>query len=160
MSIDQKNQKMIYTIERAKLITDQLRKFADSYAYMVAGQFANIDFWIDETLNSIRAIDQHNVRFEKMCEAQKEWIEEKNVRVPDYCYICNGICELSEQHYKKPELHKQRAKNEKKEARKKLVNSAYYFLVRCFKIGLLNEEELKGYCNQIGTSVDLDDLKK
>ncbi len=160
VSIDQKNQKMIYTIERAKLITEQLRKFVDSYAYMVAGQFANIDFWIDETLNSISAIDQHNVRFEKMCEAQKEWIEEKNVRVPDYCYICNGICELSEQHYKKPELPKQRAKNEKKEARKELVNSAYYFLVRCFKIGLLNEEELKGYCNQIGTSVDLDDLKK
>lgn len=151
---------MIYTIEKANLISERLRKFTDSYAYMVAGQFANIDFWIDEITNSIKAIDEHNLRFEKMCEAQKKWVEEKNVRVPDYCHICNGICELSEQHYKKPELPKQRAKTEKKESRKELVDSAYYFLVRCFKIGLLSKEEFKEYCNQIGTSVDLNDLNE
>lgn len=151
---------MIYTIEKANLISERLRKFTDSYAYMVAGQFANIDFWIDEITNSIKAIDEHNLRFEKMCEAQKKWIEEKNVRVPDYCHICNGICELSEQHYKKPELPKQRAKSEKKESKKELVDSAYYFLVRCYKIGLLKEEELKDYCNQIGTSIDPFDLDK
>ena len=150
---------MIYTTKRAILITKQLRKFTDSYAYMVAGQFANIDFWMNETVSSIRAIDEHNMRFEKMCEAQKKWIEDKNVSVPDYCSICNGICELSEQHYKKPELPRNRAKNEKKESRKELIDSAYYFLVRCFKIGLLNQEELKGYCSKIGTSIDPYDLK-
>ncbi|NRB64917.1 MAG: hypothetical protein HRU40_18165 [Saprospiraceae bacterium] len=151
---------MIYTVERANLISEQLRKFTDSYAHMVAGQFANIDFWIDEVINSVRAIDEHSMRFEKMCEAQIKWIEEKEVRVPNYCHICNGICELSEQHYKKPELPKNRSKGEKKESRKKLVDSTYYFLIRCFKIGLLNEEELKIYCNKIGISVDLYDLKK
>ena len=57
---------MNYTIERAYLISEQLRKFTDSYAHMVAGQFANIDFWIIETVGAIRAIDEHNVRFEKM----------------------------------------------------------------------------------------------
>lgn len=150
---------MIYTIERANLISKRLRKFTDSNDYMVAGQFANIDFWIEETVNSIKSIDEHNVRFKKMYEAQKKWIDEKNVSVPDYCDICDGICEFSDQHYKKPELPKQRAKNEKKVSRKELVNSAYYFLVRCFRIGLLNEEELKDYCNQIGTSIDVYDLK-
>ncbi len=151
---------MIYTIESANLIAERLRKFTDSHDYMVAGQFANIDFWINEVVNSIRAIDEHNVRFEKMCEAQKEWIEEKNVRVPDYCHICNGICELSEQHYKKPEPPKRKAKSEKKEARKELIDSAYYFLIRCYKIELLNEKELKNYCSQIGTGVDSFDLSK
>jgi len=151
---------MIYTIEKANLISERLRKFTDSYAYMVAGQFANIDFWIEEITNSIKAIDEHNLRFEKMCEGQKEWIEEKNVLVPDYCHICNGICELSEQHYKKPELPKQRAKREKKEARKELIDSAYYFLIRCFKVDLLDEEELKNYCTRIGTSIDPFDLDK
>ena len=68
---------MIYTVERANLISKQLRKFTDSYAHMVAGQFANIDFWIDEVINSVRAIDEHSMRFEKMCEAQIKWIEEK-----------------------------------------------------------------------------------
>lgn len=151
---------MIYTIERASLIAQQLRKFTDSYAYMVVGQFANIDFWIEETISSLKAIDEHNLRFEKMREAQRQWIEDKNVRVPDYCYICNGICELSEQHYKKPELPSIRASTEKKEARKELIDSVYFFLVPCFKIGLVNKEQLEGYCHQIGTSIDPYDLKR
>ena len=150
---------MIYTIEKADLISQQLRRFTDNYAFMVARQFANIDFWMNEVLSALKAIDEHNLRFEKMCEAQTEWVEEKNVRIRDYCAICDGICELSTQHFKKPELPKNRATNEKKAARKELIDSAYYFLIRCFKIGLLNEIELKDYCNQIGTSVDLDDLE-
>lgn len=150
---------MIYTIEKANLITEQLKKFTDSYAHMVAGQFINIDFWINEAISALKAIDEHNARFDKMYEAQKKWIDDKNVRVPDYCFICNGICELSTEHYKKPELPKRKAKNEKKEARKELVNSAYYFLIRCYKIDLLNEKEFKTYCNLIGTSIDPYDLK-
>ena len=48
----------MYTLERAHLISEQLRKFTDSYAYMVAGQFANIDFWINETANSLKTIQK------------------------------------------------------------------------------------------------------
>jgi hypothetical protein len=150
---------MIYTIEKANLITKQLKKFKDSYAYMVAGQFVNIEFWINEVENAIVAIDEHNIRFAKMYEAQERWIDEKNVRIPDYCYICNGICELSTEHYKKPELPKQRAKNDKNDSRKDLINATYYFLVRCVKLELLNEKQFKEYCNRIGTSIDINDLK-
>lgn len=57
---------MIYTIEKANLVSEQLRKFTDSYAYMVAGQYANIDFWINETISAIQAIDEHNNRFNNM----------------------------------------------------------------------------------------------
>ena len=150
----------MYTLERAHLISEQLRKFTDSYAYMVAGQFANIDFWINETVNSLKAIDGHNARFENMYNAQKYWIDEKNVKVPDYCFICNGICELSHEGYIKPELPKKRARIEKTETRKELVNAAYYFLVRCYRIGLLNQVEMKNHCDKIGTSIDPYDLKK
>ncbi|UPQ79349.1 hypothetical protein M0M57_00580 [Flavobacterium azooxidireducens] len=94
-----------------------------------------------------------------MYEAQEKWIEEKNVKISEYCYICNDICELSKEHYKKPELPKQRAKNDKNDSRKELVNAAYYFLVRCFKLELLNENLLRGFCDQIGTSIDPNDLK-
>ncbi len=41
--------------------------------------------------------------------------------------------------------------------RKEFVNSAYYFLVRCFKIGLLDETEMKNYCDIIDTGIDLFD---
>ncbi len=150
---------MIYTVEKANLITIQLNKFKDSYAFIVAGQFANIDFWINEVESTIKAIDEHNIRFGKMYNAQEKWIEEKNVKIPDYCYICNGICELSDEHYKKPELPKQRAKNDKNDSRKELINATYYFLVRCLKLELLNKKLFQEYCNRIGTSFDPNDLK-
>ncbi len=150
---------MIYTIEKAILVTKQLQKFTDSNDYMVAGQFANIDFWISEVVSAIKTFDEHNMRFHKMYEAQKNWIKENNTTVPDYCHICNGICELSIEHYIKPELPKRRFKNEKKEARKELVDASYYFLIRCFKTGLLNKEEIDCLCDKIGTSIDPYDLK-
>lgn len=151
---------MIYTIEKAILVTEQLRKFTDSNDYMVAGQFANINFWIDEVASAIKALDEHNSRFNTMYETQKNWIEEHNTKIPDYCFICNGICELSVEHYVKPELPKRRFKNEKKEARKKLVDSGYYFLIRCFNMELLNKEEINDFCDKIGTSIDSYDIKK
>lgn len=150
---------MIYTIKKANLVAEQLRKFTDSYSYMVAGQYANIDFWIAETISSLKALDDHNNRFKKMYNAQNDWIEEKNVKVPDYCFICNGICELSHDGYRKPELPKLRSKSEKKESRKNLVDSFYYFLIRCYKVGLLNEEEMNAFCKEIGTSIDPQDFK-
>lgn len=150
---------MIYTIEKANLLTKQLNKFKDSYAFIVAGQFANIDFWINEVENSLTAIDEHNNRFKKIYQAQEIWIEDKNVRIPDYCFICNGICELSTEHYIKPNLPSQKFDAEKKEARKELVNATYYFLIRCVKLDLLNKQLLKEYCERIGTSIEPIDLK-
>ena len=150
---------MIYTVEKARLISEQFRKFTDSYAFMVAGQFANLDFWVEETKSALKAIDEHQLRFDRMYNTQKIWIEEKQVTIPDYCPLCDGICELGIQHYKKPELPKRKAKSEKTESRKELVNSAYYFLLRCYKIGLLDQETFNEYCEQIGTSIDPNDLK-
>lgn len=150
---------MIYTVERAALITTQLKKFTDSYAFIVAGQFANLDFWIDEVVSAKMALDGHKARFDKMYEAQINWIEKKQVRVPDYCHICNGICELSHERSVKPTLPKNRFSSQKKESRKELIDSAYYFLVRCHKLGLINEKEIKEYCDIIGTSIDPSDLK-
>jgi hypothetical protein len=150
---------MIYSVEKAILLTKQLNKFKDSHAFIVAGQFSNIDFWINEVETSIKAIDEHDSRFNKMYEAQEKWIENKNVKIPDYCYICDGICELSNEHYKKPELPKQRAKNDKKDSRKELINATYYFLIRCLKLELLNEKQFKEYCYRLGTSIDPNDFK-
>lgn len=151
---------MIYTIERANLIIKQLQKFTDSYNHMVAGQFANIEFWVQETASALKAIDEHKTRFKKMYEAQKYWIDEYDVKVPDYCHICNGICELSVEHYVKPQLPKHKANIEKAETRRELVDALYYFLIRCFKVGLLDEDEIKIYCDKIGTGIDPNDLYK
>lgn len=147
---------MIYTIEKANLIAEQLRKFTSGYSHHVVGQFANIDFWINETVQSLHTIDDHRKRFENMRNTQKDWIEEHGTIAYDYCPICRGRCEFSNG---KPELPKLRYKTEKSKARKDLVDSAYFFLIRCCKIGLLSSDELKQKCDLIGAGIDFNDLK-
>ncbi|MFK7905687.1 MAG: hypothetical protein AB8B69_11210 [Chitinophagales bacterium] len=94
--------------------------------------------------------------YEPMFNAQKTWIEEHPTVVHRHCAICGGICEFSDG---KPPLPKKKYKSEKIEVRKNLVDSAYYFLIRCYKIELLTIEELKHKCDLIGTSIDPDDLE-
>ena len=151
---------MIYTIQRANLISEQLRKFSDSNSWMVVGQFVNIEFWIAEVKSALKAIDEHNSRFDKMYEAQKEWIESHGVQVPDNCPICQGVCELGDGS-RKPNLPKKspETKSDKKESRRELINSSYFFLRRCYRLKLINEFEFRNKCDEIGTSVDINDLK-
>ena len=119
---------MMYTIKKAKLITKQLKKFTTGYTHHVAGQFANIDFWINEVIQSLKIIDDHRNRFDRMYHAQKIWTEDHDVVIHDYCPICKGKCEFSDG---KPNLPKLRFKSEKIEARRDLIDSAYFFLIRC-----------------------------
>lgn len=50
---------MIYTIEKADLVTAQLRKFATDYSHHVVGQFANVDFWLQEVIDAQKIIDTY-----------------------------------------------------------------------------------------------------
>jgi hypothetical protein len=147
---------MIYTIEKANLITEQLRKFTSGYTHQTAGHFANIDFWIHEVIEALKTIDNYKSRFENLYNAQKKWVEAHGTIVYDYCPFCKGRCEFSDG---KPTLPTLKFKNEMKDARKNLVDTAYYFLVRSYKIGLLTREELKNMCDSIGTSIEPTDLK-
>ncbi len=150
---------MIYTVHRAKLLTEQLRKFSDADSWMVVGQFSNLEFWLHEVKSALNAIDGHNLRFDAMYESQKKWIESHNIEVPDHCPICQGICDLGEG-TRKPTLPKKssQTKSDKKTSRKELLNSAYFFLRRCYRLNLINVQELKMRCEEIGTSVDIMDL--
>ncbi len=147
---------MIYTFEKSDLITKQLRKFTTAYTHHVVGQYANIDFWIDEVVASLKAIDEYKNRFDKLYTAQKNWTEDHGTVIHEFCPICNGKCEFSNG---KPRLPVLQYKSEKNDFRKELVDAAYFFLLRCFRIGLLTREELKQKCDTIGTSIDPNDLK-
>ncbi len=147
---------MIYTIEKATLITEQLRRLTSGYAHHVAGQFANLDFWLNEVQEAIKTLDQHRSRFDKMRELQKAWVEDHGTVVHDHCPICRGICEFSDG---RPSPPQNRYKNEIIETRRELIDSAYYFLVRCYRLGLLNDQTIKQKCDSIGTSIDPNDLE-
>ncbi len=148
---------MIYTIEKANLISEQLKKFTTGYTHHVAGHYSNIDFWINEAIEALNTIDNHKKRFDRMYNAQKNWTEEHGTVVHDYCPICGGKCEFSDG---KPALPKFKYKTELADARKNLIDSVYYFLIRCFRVELLTYDELNKRCNSIGTSIEPNDLNK
>ncbi|SHG44375.1 hypothetical protein SAMN05421866_0473 [Chryseobacterium oranimense] len=148
---------MIYTIEKANLISEQLKKFTTGYTHHVVGHYSNIDFWMNEVIEALHTIDNHKKRFDKIYDAQKNWIEEHGTVVHDYCPICNGKCEFGDG---KPTLPRLKYKTELADTRKDLIDSVYFFLIRCFRIGVLNNNELYERCNSVGTSIDPNDLIK
>ena len=150
---------MIYTIEKADLISEQLRRFTSGYAHHIAGQFANIDFWLHEVQESIKTIDEYNKRFNNMRDNQKKWVDSHGTVVHDYCPICGGKCEFDNDDFS-PSPPVRTSDNDLKEARKKLVDSTYFFLLRCYRMRLLNINALETKCKEIGTSIAPSDLEK
>lgn len=86
----------MYTIEKADLISEQLRRFTTGSARYVTGHYANIDFWLKEVLDALKAIDEHKVRFEQMIDAQKLWVDNHDSVVYNFCRICGGKCEFDD----------------------------------------------------------------
>ena len=50
---------MVYSLDQADRLTDQVRKLASGYVHHLAGQFANIDFWLDEVIHALDVLDNY-----------------------------------------------------------------------------------------------------
>ena len=148
---------MAYSIEQADLLSTQLEKFTTSYAHHLVGQFANVEFWIAEANHAVTVIDDYNKRFTKMRDAQKEWVRAHKTVVSGFCPICRGKCEFDP---RTPQPPTRIRSQELDEARRRLKDAVYHFLLRCYRAGLLDEAGLKAACERAGTSVDLKDLKR
>ncbi len=146
---------MIYTVQKAKLISEQLRRFTSGYAHHVAGHFANSDFWMGEVIGALKAIDEHKARFDQLKNTQERWIANHGTVVYEYCPLCGGKCEFANG---TPTPPKRRSVTELNEARRELTDTTYYFLLRCYRMNLLSEEALRQKCELIGTGVELSDL--
>jgi len=66
----QMKERASYSIERAALIADQLERLATQNLHQLAGQAANLIFWISEAAHAIRTIDEYPARFRRLREAQ------------------------------------------------------------------------------------------
>ena len=144
---------MIYTLEKADDLARQLKKFASLHEHHLAGQFANLDFWLDETKDALKTIDDYHERFNRIRDAQERWVREHDVTFYNgYCAICDGVCEFDSGG--PPAPPRRTSSKDMKQYRQQLVDAAYYFLLRCYHSGHLDEYELRGLCSSIGTSVD------
>lgn len=146
---------MAYSIEQAEALTQQLEKFTTSYAHHLVGQFANLDFWLDETNHAVAVLDNYPKRFVAMRDAQREWVDGHQTVVSG-CRICRGTCEFDP---RRPTAPTRLPTQELDAARRRLKDAAYKLLLRCYRTGLLGEVALKVACKRVGTSVDLDDIR-
>jgi hypothetical protein len=150
---------MAYSIERADQVAIQLEKFSTSFAHQVAGQFANLAFWLDQVIHAIAVIDGYPKRFEAMNAGQQAWVTNHDTMVGSYCRHCGGACEL-EPALGPPNAPRRIDARQMDAAKRRLKDSAYHFLVRCHRNGLLDKAELIAACERIGTSVDFADIKE
>ena len=127
---------MAYSADAAKLLTDQLTKLTTLNRHQLAGQAANLDFWLSEVEHALAMIDGHPARFARMRRAQTEHargfpsneLDSKLLgRVPDA---------------------------EFRDARQSLGLATTRFLARCTKEGLVDESTVRHETERLGIGAD------
>lgn len=151
---------MTYTVKKAELLAEQLRRFETGYAHHVAGQFANLDFWMGEVESALAAIDGHKERFGNLSSGQQSWVQKHRTQVPvgGFCGLCRGRCEFDDGSQQSPTPPKRKGTTKRTSARRELVDASYHLLTRLYRMGLLDEKQLRDRCEQIGTSIEPSDI--
>jgi hypothetical protein len=141
---------MPYTTEIAGALASTLRTFLSVNRHQFAGNAANVDFWIGETEHCLAVIDGYRARFEAIKYAQADYIARHDTVTighgeEGYRSIAPVKGNLSDQ--------------DRKQARKDVVDLAYGFVIRAFKERHIAESQLREFVARIGTSIDPADLK-
>jgi hypothetical protein len=148
---------MAYTIERAELVANQLERIAHSNLHQLSGQLANLDFWLDEAAHDLRTIDDYPKRFRRLRESQVAWVKAHGTKVSGYCGICGGRCELGP---RTPDAPKRIPSEQMDEARKKIRQSVFRLLLRCYRSRLLEEAAVREACGRLGVDVEREDFDR
>ena len=148
---------MAFIIDRADSVALMLERFTTADGFMVAGQFANLEFWVSETLHALEALDDYQIRFERLSEAQRTWIREHDVVVGSYCPMCDGQCEFGPG-FKPPRPPTKIPSTARNNASRRLKDAFYFFVLRCFRMELLDAKSVQEIFKRVGTSVESRDL--
>jgi hypothetical protein len=148
---------MSYSIKRATLIADQLERLATQNAHQLAGQFANLDFWIAEVIDAIRVIQQYPDRFRRLRDAQVAWVRAHDTKVSGYCPICGGACEFDP---RTPDPPLRIRSEELADARAALQRAGRAYLLRLYKAHLLEKDAVRRACDQLDIGVEEEDFHR
>ncbi|MEI8016544.1 MAG: hypothetical protein WCH39_00025 [Schlesneria sp.] len=143
---------MSYSSEVANLIANQISRFMTLNRYQLAGQAANLDFWLSEARHAVEVIDRYGQRFEQMKSAQSRFVTKHETLAHD------RRDEFSKP--KPPEPPIRVSDVELKHARRAVTDSAYRFFVRSANEGFITESRLREACDNLGISVEATDLKR
>lgn len=142
---------MAYSSDIARILTDQISKFATLNRHQLVGQVANLDFWIAEVQHSLDVIDGYNRRFEQMKAAEMKHISERGT--VEFCLddpCCTQMRSSPPRRVPSKELG---------EARRHLCDATYRFLMRCFHEQLIDESTLRRTCEGLDIGIEISDLR-
>lgn len=145
-----------YSIARAELIADQIGRFATQHLHQLAGHHANLGFWVAEAASAVRSIDEYQIRYKRLQQAQLAWVEEHRTMVSPYCPTCGGGCEFGPQ---KPERPHRVPSEELGAAREAVRRAVRQFLLRLHRAGFIDEGEVRAHADAVGASIEAEDLR-
>jgi hypothetical protein len=140
-----------YSTDLANLLTGQLTKFTTLNRHQLAGQVANLDFWLAEARHCLEVLDSYPLRFERLQAAQTEYVQQHNTiefSLDDPCCTKSTAA--------KPI----RIRDEDRSGpRRELCDAVYRLLLRCYRERLIDEPRLLQACKFLDISVESGDLQ-
>jgi hypothetical protein len=126
----------------AELVAGQLSRFVTLNRHQLAGQVANLDFWLAQVRHAITGIDGYGSRFIRMHAAQEQYVNSHRTKE-----FSLGADYPTERRASPP---RRIADRELQKARRALVEAASRFLERCWRDGLISEALYSEACRGTG----------
>jgi hypothetical protein len=116
------------------LVANQLSRLITVNRHQLAGQVANIDFWLGEVQHALAVIDGYGVRFTRMHAAQEQHVTEHGTTEFDL--------DADWDTKRRASPPRRVPGQELEKARRNLIQAASRFLERCRRDGLLSDDQL------------------
>ena len=143
---------MSFSTDLARVVSDQLSRFVTLNRHQLAGQVANLDFWMSQARHALETLDGYGVRFIRMETAQEQYVSDHGTT--EYALeVDYPVARKAAPPHRIPD-------RELRKARKALIESAYRFLVRCRKEGLISLEQISAARETLGVGSDGEPLAK
>jgi hypothetical protein len=123
-----------FSTDMANLVADQLSRFVTLNPHQLAGQAANLDFWLAQARHGLGVIDGYGVRFVRMEAGQQQFVATHDMKLSEV-----GPAGVEE---RKPPPPRRIPDRELQKARRGLVEATSRFLERCRRDGLISAQQL------------------
>lgn len=133
---------MSYSTDMASLLAKQLSRFVTLNPHQLAGQVANLDFWLAEIRHALTVIDGYGVRFIRMEGGQEQYVATHNTTISEL--------EPAGPRERTPPLPRRISDRELRQARRALTDATRQFLERCRLAGLIPEPQLSAALDELG----------
>jgi hypothetical protein len=131
-----------FSTDMARLVTDQLSRFVTLNRHQLAGQVANLDFWLAQVRHALAIIDGYGVRYVRMHGAQERYVSAhgSTESIP----VVDGYKE------RRASPPRRISDRELQKERRALIDAAARFLERCQQDGLISELQMSEATTNLG----------